>query len=247
MNNRRRFSLVRRSPSLEPEITMLRRSYGFVYLVFIGSTACALPSGAATLVTQPSPGYAVLYRFQGVNDGAGPSGLVTDAAGALYGTTVKGGRFGKGTAFKLTPTGSTYAETVLHHFTGLNDGQYPNAALLIDKNGALFGVTQQGGGTPGYGTVFKLTPTGRRYAESIVYRFQGGNDGAYPEAALIVDKSGALYGTTVGGFDRRWKRRAFRSHLLRRRFPMPEPLRMRDRIQAHAERIGLLGERHLRV
>lgn len=142
----------------------------------------------------------ILYRFTGTPDGADPlSGLIFDDRGALYGTTAGGGYYGSGTVFRLTPSGSGYSESILYSFHGGSDGANPYAGLIFDKNGALYGTTS-GGGYNGAGTVFKLTPSGSGYSESILCRFgRGGNEGANPAAGLIFDKSGALYGTTVGG------------------------------------------------
>jgi uncharacterized repeat protein (TIGR03803 family) len=147
----------------------------------------------------------VLYRFQGGSDGVGPfAGLVADSTGALYGTTVYGGgsacNSGCGTVFKLTPTRSGYEESVLYRFQGGSDGAGPESGLLADASGALYGTTRNGG-NPSLdgGTVFKLTPAGSGYIESILYRFLGGNDGYGPAAGLIADATGALYGTTTAG------------------------------------------------
>lgn len=142
----------------------------------------------------------ILYRFTGTPDGADPSaGLIFDDKGALYGTTAGGGSYGFGTVFKLTPSGSGYSESILYNFQDGSDGAHPYAGLIFDKKGALYGTTS-GGGYYGSGTVFKLTPSGSGYSESILCGFGGGgNEGANPAAGLIFDKSGALYGTTVGG------------------------------------------------
>lgn len=55
------------------------------------------------------------------------------------------------------------------------------------------------GGTSGHGTVFKLTPNGNVYNETVLYSFQHGPDGIAPVASLIMDSSGALYSTTTSG------------------------------------------------
>jgi hypothetical protein len=85
----------------------------------------------------------------------------------------------------------------------LNDGAWPAAALLADKKGALYRTTFAGGGTGcdgvGCGTVFKLMHPAVGYAESLLYRFQEGNDGESPLAGLIADTKGALHGTTYMG------------------------------------------------
>jgi len=134
-----------------------------------------------------------LHTFTGT-DGAIPvASLITDGSGALYGTTLSGGMFNSGVVFKLTPppaTGGTWLETVLYNFTGGVDGSNPNAGLLADASGALYGTTAYGG-TGGYGTVFKLTATG----ETVLHNFTGAIDGGLPGLGLI-DTSGALYGTT---------------------------------------------------
>jgi uncharacterized repeat protein (TIGR03803 family) len=99
--------------------------------------------------------------------------------------------------FKLDTTGT---ETVLYSFTGGNDGQDPEAGLIMDATGNLYGTTAYGGGTGcggfGCGVVFKLDTTG---AETVLYSFSGGNDGQDSEAGLIMDATGNLYGTTNSG------------------------------------------------
>ena len=123
-----------------------------------------------------------------------------DKAGNLYGTTNIGGAFGipgtpwgPGTVFKVDASGN---EIVLHSFPNLGtDGVYPQAALVMDKAGDLYGTTGVGG-SPGWGVVFKLDTAGN---ETVVHSFTY-SDGANPLASLITDKSGNLYGTTaIGG------------------------------------------------
>ena len=137
----------------------------------------------------------VLYRFQGPlhKDGYLPmAGLSLDARGNLYGTTVYGGPGGYGTVFKLTPSGK---ESVLYSFTNNADGGNPQAGLVRDAHGNLYGTTVWGG-TYGCGTVFKVTPSGK---ETVLYSFADDGDGASPMAGLIFDDKGNLYGTTAGG------------------------------------------------
>lgn len=137
-----------------------------------------------------------LYSFAGSPDGAHPyAGLVRDGAGNLYGTTLLGGTFNQGTVFELDRTGK---ETVLYSFTGKEDGAYPNAALILDAAENLYGTANNGGGTGNHGTVFKLSTTG---ALTVIHTFAGGHDGSGPDAGLILDQSGNLYGTTTEGGD----------------------------------------------
>jgi len=164
----------------------------------------------------------VLYSFAGGNDGRHPrGGLLADSAGNLYGTTASGGNpalcgnDGCGTVYELSPPGdgsSSWSETVLYSFTGSGDGSTPVGSLVMDQAGNLYGVTNQGGqlsgsecqqgGGPavGCGVVFQLSPptSGGSWTETTLHSFVG-SDGALPEAGLVFDSSGNLYGTTTLG------------------------------------------------
>jgi len=99
----------------------------------------------------------------------------------------------------LPATAAASNEKVLHTFIGGSDGSYPVAGLIADAAGNMYGTTRYGG-VNASGTVFKLTPSGGTWNESVIYSFAGGNDGSSPAAALIMDKAGNLYGTTrLGG------------------------------------------------
>jgi uncharacterized repeat protein (TIGR03803 family) len=144
-----------------------------------------------------------LYSFTGGADGSYPEGgLIFDPAGNLYGTTSVGGTSSLGTVFQLKPNNGSWTLTTLHTFTGSPDGGVPEAGLVLMGN-AVYGTTFNGGtgstcgpfgGMP-CGTVFKLTIAG----ETVVYSFAGTPDAALPESSLILDKSGNLYGTGLGG------------------------------------------------
>lgn len=148
----------------------------------------------------------VLYTFQ--NNGVDPqypaAGLVMDSAGNLYGTAVNGGQFSGGAVFELSNSAGTWNETILHQFDYSNnqDGINPNCALTFDAAGNLYGTTAAGGnaklGINGLGTVFKLTPSSSGWTETIVHNFQG-KDGQQPEAGVIFDGAGNMYGTTQQG------------------------------------------------
>jgi len=149
----------------------------------------------------------VLYSFGGSGDGTWPwSGLVFDAAGNLYGTTMEAGAYGDGTVYKLTPNSDgSWTETVLYSFAGGRDGISPTAGLIFDTAGALYGTTRGGGRgkcqnwEKGCGTVFKLTPNSDgTWTESVLYRFGGGKDGWLPDHSnLLFDAAGNLYGATI--------------------------------------------------
>jgi uncharacterized repeat protein (TIGR03803 family) len=137
----------------------------------------------------------VLHAFTGGADGGYPyyGGLVRDAAGNLYGTTSFGGAYQYfGTVFKVNKAGR---QKVLYSFTGGADGGQPNASVILDSAGNLYGTTV-GGGAAGHGTVFKLDKAG---TETVLYSFMGGTDAAAPNADLLRDAAGNLYGTSIAG------------------------------------------------
>jgi uncharacterized repeat protein (TIGR03803 family) len=146
-----------------------------------------------------------LHRFiGGLQDGAAPafSGVVMDAAGNVYGTTERGGAYGDGIVFKLSPVaGGGWTETVLHNFGNGTDGNMPDATLIIDAAGNLYGTTYLGG-VNGRGTVFEMSPgEGGGWTETVLHNFSysGFSGGAYPQGGVIMDAAGNLYGTTSGG------------------------------------------------
>jgi uncharacterized repeat protein (TIGR03803 family) len=105
-----------------------------------------------------------------------------------------------GTVFKVTPEGK---ETVLYAFLSPSDGMWPDAGVIEDESGNLYGTTEFGGGgggtncySDGCGVVFKLAPDG---TETVLHAFTDGNDGAEPIASLIEDNAGNLFGTTAYG------------------------------------------------
>jgi uncharacterized repeat protein (TIGR03803 family) len=157
----------------------------------------------------------VVYTFTGYNDGRTPrGGLIADSRGILYGTTVGGGTHERnfGVVYRLEPpatSGGAWRQNTIYSFNGgSSDGGYPYAKMVMDSSGALYGTTTSGGllaancPPSGCGTVFRLVPppsgTGA-WTESILHFFTGGGDGAYPIGGLVIDKNGALYGTTNGG------------------------------------------------
>lgn len=168
--------------------------------------ASALP-GVTGVQSVPSRGYAerLLYSFRAGTDGGTPAGtLVADASGALYGTTAFGGGGscfgGCGTVFKLSPSGSGYAETIIYGFrgSGAGDGSGPQNGVVLDARGDVFGTTEYGGAS-GNGTVFELSPVGSSYVETVIYAFAGGSDGSAPLAGLTLAPDGTLFGATLLG------------------------------------------------
>ncbi len=165
-------------------------------------------------VAEPPEGHAsqwtvkALFNFNG-KLGANPTGtLLADSAGALYGTTVNGGRNNEGVVFKLTPPAegsSRWKEAVLYNFGDQSgDGANPYGGLIFDGNGILYGTTETLGAAPdAAGTVFSLTPPSggkTAWTESVLYSFGSkSDDGANPYATLLLGKKGILFGTTMNG------------------------------------------------
>jgi uncharacterized repeat protein (TIGR03803 family) len=157
---------------------------------------------------EPTSKEKVIYSFQGGADGAGPmSDLTLDTAGNLYGTTSQGGtgtacKTGCGTVFELKRTKGVWNEEVLYSFLWGKDGLAPEAGVIFDTVGNLYGTTQWGG-SGNAGTVFKLIPNSHGgWTEAIIYSFSyTGSAGMFPAADLTFDPQGNLYGTTTQGGD----------------------------------------------
>jgi uncharacterized repeat protein (TIGR03803 family) len=175
-----------------------------------GPNSCYFNIGCGVVFRlSPQGTETILYTFTGQGDGGVPlAGLIRDARGNLYGTASQGGQVetlcgvGCGVVFKLNPAGQ---ETVLHTFTGPPDGANPLAPLVQDSAGNLYGTTELGGAgcyghisVYGCGTVFKLDRQGH---ETILYSFTQAADGGSPQAGLVLDPGGNLYGTTTNGGD----------------------------------------------
>ena len=178
-------------------------------------------TGTAYKLAYKSTGWGLtpLYVFTVTSNGVIPyDTLVFGRDGKLYGTTGFGGigpclaygHSGCGTVFSLqipvTLCHTAYCpwtERPLYKFSGGSDGSTPyGATLVFDSAGNLYGTTYGGGGgscTAGCGVVYKLTPSGGGWTQSVVYTFTGGADGASPWAGVTLDQAGNLYGTTSSG------------------------------------------------
>jgi uncharacterized repeat protein (TIGR03803 family) len=175
-----------------------------IFVVFVTLLLASIVVPAQTQATK----FKVLHTFKGSNGAFPITQLTRDGEGNLYGTTSEGGtgickyeKYGCGTAFKLDKTG----KQVWSHSFQYGSGESPMAGLLRDASGNLYGTTAFGGENGsscgevniGCGVVFKLDKTGK---ETVLHRFSGGaSDGEFPEALLIQDSAGNLYGTTIQG------------------------------------------------
>jgi uncharacterized repeat protein (TIGR03803 family) len=146
----------------------------------------------------------VLHSFtNGVDGGNPPAGVVFDTAGNLYTPTFQGGHLsdcgglGCGTIIKLEPTSDgPWDGIVIRAFSGA-DGINLVAGLIFDAAGNLYGTAPTGTGSHVDGIVFKFTPhpTGP-WSQTVLHAFSGvKGDGKTPEAGVIFDAAGNLYGT----------------------------------------------------
>jgi uncharacterized repeat protein (TIGR03803 family) len=161
-----------------------------------GNPACINNAGCGVIFKLNNAGEAVLYSFDSPTGASPVAGLVQDTAGNFYGTTQLGGLLGQGVVFKLDTSG---IQTVLYSFNGGADGGSPQAGLVLDSTGNLYGTTR-GGGNPGCsigcGVIFKVDTTSH---ETVLYSFTGGADGGAPTAGLIKDSMGNFFGTAFSG------------------------------------------------
>jgi uncharacterized repeat protein (TIGR03803 family) len=176
--------------------------YGTALTGGSSTTACNGTCGTIFKITTKGA-FTSLYDFQGGSDGEAPAApLILDAAGNLYGATIQGGSTGCGgkgcgTVFRLAADGT---ETVLHAFSGGNDGWVPESNLILDSAGNLYGTTALGGGDgcqgAGCGTVFEIAADG---SENIISEFNTVGGPAGPQGAIIMGKNGDIFGTAGGG------------------------------------------------
>jgi len=175
-----------------------------------GTTPACGAHGAGTVFKLSKTGKKiVLYSFcqqSGCADGQSPyTGVIRDAKGNLYGTTILGGTDGVGTIFKIT-SGKL---TTLYSFcsqSGCWDGIAPFARMIIDTKGNLYG-TATSGGRSSEGVVYELSSSGTL---TVLHSFAGGaSDGCNPYGSVTRDTAGNLYGTTLycgaSGFGTVWK------------------------------------------
>ncbi len=145
----------------------------------------------------PTPILTTLFNFNGPA-GANPSDeLLIDASGDLFGTAHSGGTNNLGTVFEIPASGATYGNAITLVRFNSQTGSHPDAGLIADAAGDLFGTTHNGGAAGG-GTVFEIVHSSGIYFNTPVtlVSFSGTNG---PVGGLITDAAGDLFGTTAGG------------------------------------------------
>lgn len=169
-----------------------------------GSGSCEGGCGVAYKLTYSGGTWtqSVIHAFTGGDDGSGPGSRVTvDANGDVYGMTPTGGAYGLGTIYRLHQEhDGTWNLTVIHAFTGGPDGSSGSAGRMVLRGGHLFGAATTGG-IYGSGVVFELKPRGNggHWNFRTIYSFRGQPDGSFPYGALLFDRRGNIYGTTYYG------------------------------------------------
>jgi uncharacterized repeat protein (TIGR03803 family) len=147
------------------------------------------PHGTVFAINTDGTGFVKLHDFGGGDDGSNPRAGLVLAGNTLYGTTKDGGSSGDGTIFAINTDGTGF--TNLYNFDWNNDGAHPVARLLLSDD-TFFGTTQDGGSS-GYGIIFRIKTDGACFTN--LHNFTAGDDGANPEAGLVLS-SNMLYGTT---------------------------------------------------
>jgi uncharacterized repeat protein (TIGR03803 family) len=204
----RRFDLGSRGG--EPTVNLTLDSSGNLYGVAEGGDGCQQHNCGVVFELVHGSGAPweekVLYAFHN-GDGGDPSGpLMFDVAGNLYGVTIGGGPSNAGVVFELQPAKrGPWKETVLFTFTQVAQGFRPSGSLALDKQGNLYGSTQDGGkhpcDGPGCGVIYELAHG--TWQESIILDFNGHQGGNFkgiadPTQGVAFDSSGNLYGTATG-------------------------------------------------
>ncbi len=194
-------SFVSATSGARPSATLVADSAGHLF----GTTLTGGPGGAGTVFELSGINHqklTTIVAFSGPN-GANPfGGLTLDSAGNLYGTTQYGGPGYGGTIFELAGPGHRKLVTLASFGSNNPSGAVPQGTLLIDAAGNLFGTTNGGadefGGNGAFlGAVFRLAADHKTVTP--LYAFTGGVDGDIPQAGLVADAAGALYGTTTSG------------------------------------------------
>ena len=175
-----------------PEMREVQAPDGTIY----GTTTTGGKHNTGTVFKiTPAGKFQTIYNFGGdFFDGSYPSGaLAIGPDGSIYGTTYLGGKFSKGTAFKVTPDG---VESVIANFSTV--GILPRGGLIYNSADGYFYGTTSAGGNNQYGTVYKLSPAG----VITVISYFSATTGNTPWAPLVLNPAdGLLYGTTTQGGD----------------------------------------------
>lgn len=166
--------------------------------------ACHGGCGTVFALTPPAAGQtqwtkSTIWSFADGTDGYHPyAGVVEDANGVLYGTTVLNAQ-GYGSVFSLKPSGAAWTESTLYVFPFASDpsaGSEPYGGVILGPNGVLYGATKLGAFTGG-GVAYSLTPPALGGGQWTYTMLANLTD--RPMGPLAMDASGNLYGTGEQG------------------------------------------------
>ncbi len=197
------FSLYFNGNEVNTERTVVNGDGGYVT-----PTGYALPSSGAVAgtyewiatysgdannsVANPGGVYAIATASFSGGQPAPYASLIEDSQGDLFGTTFNGGANGEGSVYEIAPGSGTMI--TLASFNG-DDGLNPDSGVIEDSRGDLFGTTESGGAESD-GVVYEVPAGGGAIIDIASFN---GTDGEYPEAGLIEDKAGDLFGTALNG------------------------------------------------
>lgn len=172
----------------------------------VATAAGANGRGSAYQLSPPKAGGSswtekAIYNFSTFETQPNPV-LIFDPQGNLYGTyqQLYGCFLGCGAVFELKPKGGTWTETDVFDFSGGGNGGEPLTGVILDSQGNLYGTGSEGGNN--WGIAFELKPSGGKWTGVMLHNFCSRNacaDGRTPQSGLVMDTTGALYGTTSGG------------------------------------------------
>jgi|GEM_PF-1135124 uncharacterized repeat protein (TIGR03803 family) len=172
-----------------PYGNLIQASDGYMYgMTYDGGSS----NNGVLFKFQPSGEiYTVLVNFPGGNSAYPQGSLIQGTDGALYGTTM-GNPGSYGSIFKYVPPADSVI--TIATFNGTTQGASPQGPVIQGMDGNFYGMTSAGG-SGGYGTLYKCTPSG---TITTLVNFNGTN-GEYPEGGLIQGPDSMLYGVTKGG------------------------------------------------
>jgi uncharacterized repeat protein (TIGR03803 family) len=212
-----RFSPYTNGANPQAELLFGRGGSFYGTTTYGGDNACPQGCGVVFELTPAAKGRwteSVLHSFNGSDGCYSGAGLVSDAAGNLFGSTDEGGSGGCslrathdrgqsgcvngcGTLFQLSHGArGHYSFTVVHYFTAPT-GAGPSGNMVFDAAGSLYGSAVIGGS--GSGVVFKLAPAAHNHWEyTVLHAFSNTPDGSLP-TGVVMGANGKLYGMTIGG------------------------------------------------
>lgn len=175
-----------------PEAAPIQAADGNIYGVTFGGCCVASTVYKYTL---SSAIFSTIYTYDNAH-GMWATSLMQGSDGNLYATALEGGIKDNGTIIKLTTSGKLLS---YYAFPGAKYGSIPLGSLVEALDGNYYGTTEMGGFSVGYGTIFRMTPTGGVRAIYTFCKQLGLCADGFEPSSLVLATDGNLYGTTAGG------------------------------------------------